>query len=384
MRVVQREGGVREAKRRRARVATRAAPTTTRVQRRRGTTGVRPRRRRVVGETVESSRVVQQRVRAVHHDTKRASVAASHASSDARRTSDPSSDVSDFARLEPGEVVAPSRTRARARGAPPPNVHRSVGGSRLMRDQRVEPWRSRVVGEVVEVIGVVGGVVGGVGRRGSVARLRRSPRFGRVSRSPRSVRVSAAVFASVFAGLRGGLLGGSDGAREVRRRGGSAVARDAASRADANSPEARPASRSSAPPKMAPPTNTWGTVRMPDAAREASRIAPSGADASISTNATFAASSAVFARRQCGHPLVVTNATTGAEGADDDASSERSRRTKRRLGPREPREGRRTPSAATRDEATRPRAPRRRRREGSRGVHRARCAVSGRRDRDEE
>ena len=62
---------------------------------------------------------------------------------------------------------------------------------------------------------------------------------------------------------------------------------------------------------------------MPDAAREASRIAPSGADASISTNATFAASSAVFARRQCGHPLVVTNATTGAEGADDDASSER-------------------------------------------------------------
>ena len=121
---------------------------------------------------------------------------------------------------------------------------------------------------------------------------------------------------------------------------------------------------------------------MPDAAREASRIAPSGADASISTNATFAASSAVFARRQCGHPLVVTNATTGAEGADD-ASSERDRRTKRRLGPREPREGRRTPSAATRDEATRPRAPRRRRREGSRGVHRARCAVSGRRDRDE-
>ena len=63
---------------------------------------------------------------------------------------------------------------------------------------------------------------------------------------------------------------------------------------------------------------------MPDAAREASRIAPSGAEASISTNATFAASSAVFARRQCGHPLVVTTATTGAGGADDDdASSER-------------------------------------------------------------
>ena len=205
-----------------------------------------------------------------------------------------------------------------------------------------------------------------VGRRGSVARLC-SGRRGSVARLC-WLRVGLRV------GLRGGLLGGSDGAP---RSGGAAGrrSRDAASRADANSPEARPASRSSAPPKMAPPTNTWGRC-MPDAAREASRIAPSGADASISTNATFAASSAVFARRQCGIRSWSPTPRRARRARTTTRRRSGHRRTKRRLGPREPREGRRTPSAATRDEATRPRAPRKKTSRGiSRRASRAVCCV---------
>ena len=79
----------------------------------------------------------------------------------------------------------------------------------------------------------------------------------------------------------------------------------------ASSPDSIAAIVSSAPPTHAPPTNTWGTVRMPETAVAASRTTPSASDASISTNAMPASLSAASARRQWGHAEVFTTATAG-------------------------------------------------------------------------
>jgi len=113
--------------------------------------------------------------------------------------------------------------------------------------------------------------------------------------------------------------------------GGVASSASAEARAtrSASSPDSIAAMVSSAPPTHAPPTNTWGTVRMPETAVAASRTTPSASDASISTNAMPASLSAASARRQCGHAEVFTTATAGFASPPSPRASPTARGTRR-------------------------------------------------------